>query len=144
MEESHERARIIALASPVPSGRGRGAMGAHSEALLVLTTAPDLKVARRLARTLVEARLVACASLMPGLESHYRWKGTTESSSEVQLLLKTTRERLPDLEAALGEAHPYEVPELLALPVVGGGGAYLDWLRESVSDARDTQAEGEA
>ena len=108
-------------------------MGANSEVLLVLTTAPDLEVARRLARSLVECRIAACASLVPGLESHYRWQGRVESASEVQVLLKTTRERLSALEAALGEEHPYEVPELLAVPVAGGGAAYLDWLRDGVT-----------
>ena len=107
-------------------------MGSSTHALLVLTTAPDLEVARSLARELLDRRLVACVSLLPGLESHYRWEGELQRAAEVQLLLKTSTERLAALEAALGELHPYEVPELLALPVEGGGAAYLAWVAAEV------------
>ena len=107
-------------------------MGSSTQALLVLTTAPDLEVGRALARELLERRLVACASLVPGLESHYRWEGELQSSAEVQLLLKTTPERLAALETALTELHPYDLPELLALPVKGGGAAYLAWVASEV------------
>jgi periplasmic divalent cation tolerance protein len=107
-------------------------MGSSTQALLVLTTAPDLEAGRVLARELLDRRLVACASLVPGLESHYRWEGELQCSAEVQLLLKTAPERLAALEAALAELHPYDLPELLALPVEGGGAAYLAWVASEV------------
>ena len=107
-------------------------MGSSTQALLVLTTAPDLEVGRVLARELLERRLVACISLLPGLESHFRWRGEVQREAEVQLLLKTTPDRLAALEAALAELHPYDLPELLALPVEGGGAAYLAWVAAEV------------
>ena len=98
--------------------------------VVVLCTAPSDEVAASLARGLVEGRLAACVSLLGGLRSIYRWQGAVEDASEVQLVVKTRAARLPDIEAFLREHHPYEVPELLALPVAAGGAAYLAWLSE--------------
>ena len=99
-----------------------------SEARLVLTTAPDREVAEKLARALVERSLAACANLLPGARSIYRWKGRIEESDEVLLLLKTTAGRLGELERALQELHPYDVPEFVALEPSHVGAEYLAWL----------------
>jgi periplasmic divalent cation tolerance protein len=101
-------------------------------ALLVLCTAPTAEVAAELARALVEARLAACGNVVPGLRSIYRWQGKVEDEPEVLLLLKTTREHFPALREELLRRHPYQVAEVLALPVEAGSGPYLAWLAGSV------------
>lgn len=95
---------------------------------IVLSTAPDLETARQLARALVEQRLAACVNLVPGVESHYRWKGAIESANEILLVVKTTSDRLAALELWLASAHPYEVPELVALEPGHVGAKYASWL----------------
>lgn len=102
---------------------------------VVLVTAPDLKTARRLARAALAAHLVACANLVPKLESHYWWQGKLESGREVLLLLKTTAARLARLEKLITSEHPYDTPEFLVLPVSRGSARYLDWLAQSVQNA---------
>mgnify|MGYP000990319280 CR=1 FL=1 len=101
--------------------------------VVVLVTAPDRKVARALARVALEARLCACANLVPGIESHYWWQGAVETSREVLLILKTTRRRLAALEKRVLQSHPYEVPEIVVLPLSQGTRAYLDWLEASTA-----------
>jgi periplasmic divalent cation tolerance protein len=103
-----------------------------TEALLVLCTAPTAEVAAGLARALVEARLAACGNVLPGLRSIYRWQGRVEDEPEVLLLLKTTRASFPALRDELLRRHPYEVPEVLALPVEAGSAPYLTWLAAQV------------
>jgi len=98
----------------------------------VLTTLGADADAPSLARALVEERLAACVSILPGVVSVYRWQDGVEQDREQQLLIKTTRDRLTALEARLRQLHPYEVPELLVLDVERGGEAYMAWLRESV------------
>ncbi|MDN0075738.1 divalent-cation tolerance protein CutA [Crenobacter sp. SG2303] len=95
---------------------------------VVLCTVPDAATAERLARTLVEEGLAACVNLLAPCQSVYRWQGQLESASEVPLIIKTTTERYPALEARLVELHPYEVPEILALPVEAGLPSYLTWV----------------
>jgi periplasmic divalent cation tolerance protein len=104
-----------------------------TEALLVLTTCPDEAAAERLARGLVEAGLAACVSRMPGLRSTYRWKDRVEDEPEVLLLIKTVAPRFQELEMRLKSLHPYEVPEIIALPIVRGSSDYLSWLRTALS-----------
>ncbi|MBX3731333.1 MAG: divalent-cation tolerance protein CutA [Verrucomicrobiae bacterium] len=99
---------------------------------IVLVTAPDAGVARRLARSALEARLVACANLVPGVESHYWWQGALESATEVLILFKTTGARVAALERLVRKEHPYETPEFLALSPGHGSAAYLDWITDSV------------
>jgi periplasmic divalent cation tolerance protein len=99
---------------------------------LVLVTAPDLKTARRLARAALQFRLIACANLLPKIESHYRWQGKIETSPEVLLLMKTTRTRLAALEKLILAKHPYDTPEFLAVPLSHGNSRYLAWLADSV------------
>ena len=98
---------------------------------VVLLTAPDEAVARGLARALVEARLAACVNLVAGVRSIYRWQGAVEETAEILLLVKMRAVHAGELERLVRERHPYEVPELLRLPVLGGSAAYLAWLRES-------------
>jgi periplasmic divalent cation tolerance protein len=96
-------------------------------ARIVLVTAPP-GVAEALARTLVERRLAACVNVVPGLTSVYRWQGEVQADPESLLVVKTDRDRLADLLPALGELHPYEVPEALVLAPESGAAPYLAWL----------------
>ena len=104
--------------------------------VLVLVTAPELKTARRLAKAALAARLIACANLIPKIESHYRWQGKLEASAEVLLVLKTTRARLVKLEQLILAEHPYDTPEFVVLPLAAGNRKYLDWLAASCGRAR--------
>lgn len=96
--------------------------------VIVLTNCPDAAVADRMARTLVEQGLAACVNQLPPVNSIYRWQGAVERAVEVPLLIKTTRERLPEAEVAIRGLHPYELPEIIAIPVVAGWQAYLRWV----------------
>lgn len=96
--------------------------------LLVMTTLPDAPTAERIAAELVTARLAACVNVLAPVRSVYRWKGAVETADEVPLLIKTTRERYSAVEAALRAAHPYELPEIVALPVAAGLAPYLAWV----------------
>jgi periplasmic divalent cation tolerance protein len=95
---------------------------------LVFCSCPDSDTAQRLATSLVEARVAACVSLLPGVRSVYRWQGAIEQADEVLLLAKTTTERLPALVECLAALHPYELPEVLAVEAGAGLPAYLDWV----------------
>jgi len=99
--------------------------------VLVMTTLPADADAAAFARTLVEARLAACVNLLPPMESVYRWEGRVEQETERQLLLKTSRDRIPELWEQVRRLHPYDVPEFLVLPIVDGSDAYLKWIGES-------------
>jgi len=99
---------------------------------LVLVTAPDVRTARKLARAALAANLVACANLVPKIESHYWWRGKIESGAEVLLLLKTSKSKLVKLEKLILAGHPYDTPEFLVIPLAAGTGRYLRWLAESV------------
>ncbi|MBI5774246.1 MAG: divalent-cation tolerance protein CutA [Verrucomicrobia bacterium] len=101
---------------------------------LILVTAPDLKTARALARAALKAHLVACANLIPKIESHYWWQGKIESSPEVLILFKTTRVRLAALEKLILAKHPYDTPEFVVLTLATGNRRYLAWLGASVED----------
>ena len=100
---------------------------------MALVTAPDLRTARKLARAALAARLIACANLVPRIESHYWWQGTIEAGAEVLLILKTTTARLPELEKLIVARHPYSTPEFIVLPINRGNQRYLDWIQESVA-----------
>ena len=95
---------------------------------LVLTTTPDRAVAERIARELVERRLAACVSFLPSMRSVYRWKGAVEEADELLVIVKTTAGRLVELERALAEIHPYDVPECVALAPDRVEAKYLAWL----------------
>jgi periplasmic divalent cation tolerance protein len=100
---------------------------------VVLVTSPDLKTARMIARTALKARLIACANLVPKIESHYRWQGKIESGAEVLLVLKTHKSKLAALEKLVLAKHPYDTPEFLVLPLNAGNKKYLDWLSTSTN-----------
>jgi periplasmic divalent cation tolerance protein len=106
-----------------------------ASARIVVSTAGSPEEAARIARELVERRVAAYVSRLPGLISVYRWQGAVEEAGEVLLLIKTSEERLPALEAALRELHSYQVPEFLVLPVEAGSVAYLEWLFSSVQES---------
>ena len=104
-----------------------------SERIVALTTVATAEDGERIARALVERRLAACVNVVPGVVSVYRWKGEVCRDEERLLVVKTRRDRLEALREALVSIHPYELPELVALPVEAGHGPYLAWLDESVS-----------
>jgi periplasmic divalent cation tolerance protein len=98
------------------------------EALLVLTNLPDATSARTLADHLVALRLAACVNILASCRSVYRWRGAVESAEEVPLMIKTTAARYAELEAAIRARHPYELPEIVAVPISHGLPAYLAWV----------------
>jgi periplasmic divalent cation tolerance protein len=101
--------------------------------VIVLVTAPDMKIARKLALAALEARLVACANLLPKIESRYWWQNKIETGSEVLLLLKTRQSRLAELEKVIVATHPYDTPEFIVVPICRGNRRYLSWLHKSVA-----------
>lgn len=107
------------------------------EVIVVLCTFPSHELARQTGTILVEAQLAACVNLCPSVESIYRWEGKVESSQEVLTLMKTTAELYPRLEARLKALHPYEVPEIIALPATQVLPAYGRWVQESVAVSPD-------
>jgi periplasmic divalent cation tolerance protein len=98
---------------------------------IVLVTAPDKKTARKLAQAALKARLAACVHLMPKGESHYWWDGKLEVSKETQMVIKTTSEALPKLEALISSKHPYDCPEFLVLSASAASPAYARWVQET-------------
>jgi periplasmic divalent cation tolerance protein len=98
------------------------------EAIVVLVTAPTPDRAAEIARVVVGERLAACGNVVPGLRSVYRWEGKVQEDEEALLVLKTTRARFEALRERVLALHPYDVPEVIALPVVAGSAAYLDWI----------------
>ena len=108
---------------------------ATSFARIAMTTAASPEQAARLGRTLVEERLAACATLVPAAESIYRWQEQVETSQETLLLLKTSSDRLPALEARLLELHSYQTPEFVVLAVESGSHSYLAWLEASLRES---------
>jgi periplasmic divalent cation tolerance protein len=100
---------------------------------MVFVTSKSSAEARRIGRAMVTSRLAACANVLPGkIESIYRWRGKVERARETLLLLKTTRGRWPKLRDAIRRAHSYDVPEIVAMPIVAGLNEYLEWIGESV------------
>jgi len=104
-----------------------------SDVLLCFCTCPTEDVAHRLAELLVNERLAACVNILPGLTSVYRWQGEVETATEVMLWIKTNRHHYPQLEATLRAAHPYELPEIVAVSLNTGSHAYLQWINDSLA-----------
>ena len=100
----------------------------ETDARVVLLTAPDAEVAERIARALVEERLAACVNLVSGVRSIYRWQGALEDDTEILLVAKTAAARCEALAARVEALHPYELPEIVVLPVQGGSERYLGWV----------------
>lgn len=99
-----------------------------TDKIVVLSTAPSQAEATRLARHLVARRVAACVNILPGARSVYRWKGAVEEAEEHVLVIKSRRDLFPSLQRELANLHTYEVPELVALPIVEGSEPYLEWL----------------
>ena len=113
--------------------RSLSAENSSLQIVVVLITAPP-GTAQSIAEALIEARLAACVNVLPGVHSVYRWQGEIERDEETLLLAKTTRTSVPRLESLVRELHPYENPEVLALPIEAGSLPYLDWINESVAE----------
>jgi periplasmic divalent cation tolerance protein len=108
-----------------------------NDILLVITNLPDAPSAARLAQQLIEARAAACVNQLAPCTSIYRWKDNIETATEVLLLIKTTRAAYPHLEKLIREAHPYELPEIIAVSVTAGLPAYLDWVNKQTTTAKE-------
>ena len=98
------------------------------ESIVIISNVPDMATAQALAQALVGRQLAACVNILPGVQSVYRWQGAIEEAHEISLFIKTRRACYAAVEAAICELHPYDVPEIIALPISGGLPAYLAWL----------------
>lgn len=105
-----------------------------AQARILLTTVDDAAIAKQLARQLVEMRLAACVNQIECVHSTYRWEGKIEEADEILLIVKTAVERVPAVKEAIARLHPYQVPEILVLPVEDGSDSYLEWLFVSSRD----------
>jgi periplasmic divalent cation tolerance protein len=99
--------------------------------LLVFSTFPNEEKAREIVRCLVDERLVACGNLVPSIRSIYRWKGTVHEETEVMVILKISRAAYPEVQKRIRELHPYELPEVVAIPVEAGLPEFLGWIAEN-------------
>ncbi len=106
----------------------------NSEYVIVLTTIPSDADGAGFGQSLVSERLAACVNVLPAMESVYRWEGRVEQESERQVVIKTSRDRLPELWDRVRDLHPYEVPEDVVVPIIDGNDAYLRWVGESTTD----------
>jgi periplasmic divalent cation tolerance protein len=105
-----------------------------TDALVVLCTVPSAEVAEKIARAVVGEQLAACVNLVPGLRSIYAWKGEIADDQEQLCVIKTRRERFDALRSRILELHPYEVAEVIALPVESGNSPYLQWIRSATGE----------
>jgi len=103
-----------------------------TDKIIVLSTCGSEEEAHKLARSLVDQRLAACVNVVPGIRSFYRWEGQVEAANEYLLVIKSSRDRMPVLQAAIEREHSYEVPEIVALPIVDGSQNYLNWLQANL------------
>jgi periplasmic divalent cation tolerance protein len=111
-------------------------MTENKEIVVVLATVPSYDVGKAIARELVAKNLAACVNILPALESVYEWEGRVEESSEALLVIKTTKGSLESLTSELVKAHPYDLPEVIALPVIGGHAPYMEWVRSMTESKR--------
>jgi periplasmic divalent cation tolerance protein len=109
-------------------------LGRMREAVVVLCTVPNVEAAEALAEALVGESLAACVNILGEIRSIYRWKGAVERDSEHLCVIKTTRDAFEALRARIVSLHPYEVPEVIALPVVAGHEPYVEWLLGAVTE----------
>ena len=109
-----------------------------TDKIVVLSTCATQEEAERIARALLDERLAACVNVIPGIRSYYRWKGAIESANECLLVVKSSRELFNSIGAVLEKEHSYEVPELLALPVVEGATNYLNWFLANLRSGSGT------
>ena len=99
---------------------------------IILVTAPDIKLARNLAKAALETKLAACANIIPHVESHYWWDEKIENESEVLIFFKTSEKNIPELERTICDLHIYDTPEFITLPITSGNHRYLNWLSENI------------
>lgn len=104
-----------------------------NQPLLVLASLPDQALAERLSNTLVEQGLAACVNILSPVQSVYRWQGKVQRDTEIPLLIKTTQGRYQELQQTIVHAHPYDVPEIIALPITAGLPAYLAWMQDETA-----------
>ncbi len=102
--------------------------------LVVMTTIDDEAAAQTLANGLIEGSLAACVNILPAMQSTYLWQGKCHTDRELQLFIKTTRQRYTELEAYIRDNHPYDLPEIIAIPIEAGLANYLDWIKESCEE----------
>lgn len=102
------------------------------QVLLLMTNMPDTRSAQALAHVLVQSKMAACVNLLPGVQSVYRWQGKIEQANEVTLFIKTTQARYHQVEQAILAAHPYDLPEVIAMPLTGHA-AYLHWIKQETA-----------
>jgi periplasmic divalent cation tolerance protein len=103
--------------------------------LIILTTMPDRESAQRLAEGLIEHSIAACVNILPEMQSIYRWNGERQQGSEHQLIIKTCSDQYENVEKWIQNKHPYELPEILAIPIQYGLGEYLEWINENCGNA---------
>ena len=108
-------------------------MSSENHLIVILCTVPDEAAAEKLARGLIEGRLAACVNAIPAVKSFYRWQGKIETDTEIQLVIKTRSERFDELAAWISENHPYDVPEIVAIPAERVSEAYLAWAADQTS-----------
>jgi periplasmic divalent cation tolerance protein len=111
------------------------------QVIIAFSSCPDEASAQRLATALVQERLAACVNRLSGVNSTYFWDGRLQEDAEILLIIKTTAARLAALEARLKVLHPYELPELVAIPVTGGNERYLEWVRNGAQTQRTEQSD---
>ncbi len=104
----------------------------NDEPQVVLCTVPDTDTAETIATALVTEKLAACVNIVPGITSVYRWKGAVENDAECLLLIKTNAHTWPAIESRIGSLHPYELPEIIAVPIQTGQQDYLQWIKDSL------------
>ena len=108
-----------------------------NDILIVITNLPDAQAAGQLAQRLIEERVAACVNQLAPCTSTYRWQDGIETATEVSLLIKTTRAAYPRLEQLIRTVHPYELPEIIAVPVIAGLPAYLGWISQEADMLKD-------
>jgi periplasmic divalent cation tolerance protein len=118
----------------------REANSMTDQVIVAFSSCPNEATAQRLAQALVNERLATCVNRLPGMTSTYFWDGRLQDEAEILLIIKTTAARLAELQARLTALHPYELPELVALPVAGGNEPYLQWVRNGVSRSERTES----
>jgi len=107
---------------------------AKSEIIVVFVTVPGLKEGSRISRAVLTSRLAACVNVIPGIQSMYQWKGKIVQEKEAMLVIKTTRLRYRKLEEKIKELHSYEVPEVIAIPLICGSSQYIEWVTKEVAN----------
>src|SRR5229473_2766874 len=123
---------LLAQAAYLKRSRRRAMIRTGGRYRIVLVTCASVAEARRIGRSVVEKKLAACANILAGVESIYRWKGKVERAREVLVVMKTTAARVRELEREVKRRHSYEVPEFVVLPIVAGSQEYLEWVGKSV------------